>query len=92
MGDDDAVRVGEYCALLRDNPRFRCLFGGYLVSNCGNWINYVAALAFIRLLLGEGASGGDSASGSSPGPSAAALARCKNRRMCDATLKSRTLT
>ena len=72
MSDDDAVRVGEYCALLRDNPRFRCLFGGYLVSNCGNWINYVAALAFIRLLLGEGASGGDSASGSSPGPSAAA--------------------
>ena len=49
----DAIRVSDYCALLRDNSRFRCLFSAYLVTNSGNWINYVAALAFIRALLGN---------------------------------------
>lgn len=51
MPDDGAIRASEYCKLLQDNGRFRCLFSAYLVTNSGNWINYVAALKFIHSLL-----------------------------------------
>jgi MFS family permease len=77
MGDDGAIRVSDYCALLRDNPRFRYLFSAYLVTNSGNWINYVAALAFIRMLLGVGADGDEAgADGSAASaPEEAALSK-----------------
>jgi|EP01047_Picozoa_sp_COSAG01_P067721 MFS family permease len=48
------IALSDYCALLRSNRRFRYLFAAYLVTNSGNWINYVAALAFVRMLLGVG--------------------------------------
>lgn len=44
----DGIALSDYCSLLGRNSRFRCLFAAYLVTNSGNWINYVAALAFIH--------------------------------------------
>lgn len=69
MSDGDAaapIQLSEYCGLLRDNKRFRYLFSGYLITNSGNWINYIAALALIHRLLDD-SSGGAAGTAANPG-------------------------
>ncbi|HNU07826.1 MAG TPA: MFS transporter, partial [Pyrinomonadaceae bacterium] len=39
-----------YSQLLRGNRNFRNLFAGQLISELGNWFNYIAGLGLIRLV------------------------------------------
>lgn len=39
-----------YAQLLRGNRNFRNLFAGQLISELGNWFNYIAGLGLIRLV------------------------------------------
>ncbi len=41
-----------YSQLLRGNRNFRNLFAGQLISELGNWFNYIAGLGLIRLVTG----------------------------------------
>jgi MFS family permease len=41
-----------YSQLLRDNRDFRNLFWGQLISELGNWFNYIAGLGLIRVVSG----------------------------------------
>ncbi|MBK8810026.1 MAG: MFS transporter [Acidobacteria bacterium] len=41
-----------YSQLLRGNRDFRNLFAGQLISELGNWFNYIAGLGLIRLVSG----------------------------------------
>jgi predicted MFS family arabinose efflux permease len=40
----------SYRELLKSNPDFRLLFLGQLVSELGNWFNYIAGLGLIRIV------------------------------------------
>lgn len=41
-----------YAQLLKNNRNFRNLFAGQLISELGNWFNYIAGLGLIRLVSG----------------------------------------
>jgi MFS family permease len=42
-----------YLQLLRGNRDFRNLFAGQLISELGNWFNYIAGLGLIRVVTGS---------------------------------------
>ena len=41
-----------YMQLLRDNRAFRCLWSGQVVSELGNWFNFIAGLGLVRAVSG----------------------------------------
>ncbi len=64
MEDVDAVTVKHrpetigYARLLRENPHFRRLWLGQVVSNAGDWFNNIAVLGLVLQLTGSPAAAG----------------------------------
>ncbi len=56
VGEAEAPRrAAGYLALLRDNERFRRLYGARAISLLGDWFNTLAVLALLRAIGGEDA-------------------------------------
>src|SRR2546423_2479013 len=46
------MRSLTYGQLLRDKPHFRNLLSGQVISELGNWFNFIAGLGLVRLVSG----------------------------------------